>query len=349
VVVLLTGGGGGAGGSGIALQKLVGQTIVGKMGPGGPDKQMLQQVRSGQLGNLIVQPHDANSLKADVSRVQKAARQGGNPPLLIMIGQEGGYVKQLPGPPNTAPNDLGRSGDPNAAKSEGQDTGGFLSDLGVNVDLAPLMDVTIAKTADTIATRTYGSDEANVAKVGVGFIQGLQAGGVAATAKHFPGLGLSTQDTDFGRADVQATPAEQEAALAPFKSAIDGGVDLVMVSTAIYPNLGSQQPAALASAIVTGQLRDHFGFKGPIITDDLEGLGVTAVTTSQQAAVAALRAGADLLLFAHEVKTAGAAFQAVMKAASTGRLDQGALQAAYDRVVALKRSLASQPSAPVAG
>jgi beta-N-acetylhexosaminidase len=349
-VVLVSGGGGGGGEEQrIPLKKLVGQTIVGKMGQGGPDKGMLKQVRAGQLGSLIVLPHDAGSLKRDVARAQKAAREGGNPPLLIMIAQEGGYVKRLPGPPDTSPNDLGKSGDPAAARAEGQRTGSFLASLGVNVNLAPLMNVTLPRTADTIASRTYGSDEAKVAELGVAFIQGLQAGGVAATAKHFPGLGLSTVDTDFGRATVVATPAEQDAALAPFKAAIDAGVDLVMVSTAVYQNLGSPNPAALANAIVNGQLRNRFGFKGPIITDDLEGRSITDVTTAERAAVAALRAGDDLLLFAHQVNTAASAFRAVLKAAEVGQLDQAALQAAYDQVVAFKRRLITEGGAPAAG
>lgn len=349
-VVLLSGRGGGGGQEqGTPLKKLAGQTIVGKMGQGGPDKQMLKQVRVGQLGNLIVLPHDARSLKGDVARVQKAAREGGNPPLLIMIAQEGGFVKRLPGPPNTSPNDLGKSGDANAARAEGQSTGSFLASLGVNVNLAPLMDVTLPRTADTIASRTYGSDGAKVAELGAALIEGLQAGGVAATAKHFPGLGLSTVDTDFGKATVVATPTEQDAALAPFKAAIDAGVDLVMVSTAVYQNLGSPNPAALANAIVNGQLRNKFGFKGPIITDDLEARSITDLTTPERAAVAALRAGDDLLLFAHHVGTGASAFQAVLKAAKAGQLDPAALQAAYDRVVALKSSLTRDRGASTAG
>ena len=349
VVLLLSGGsGGGGGGSGLPLKKLVGQTIVGKMGDGGPDKTMLKQVRQGELGNLIVLPHDATSLERNVARVQKAAREGGNPPLPIMINQEGGYVKRLPGPPNMSPNELGRSGDANAAKAEGHSTGGFLANLGVNVNLAPLLDVSLPRTADTIASRTYGPDESKVAELGTGFIEGLQGAGVAATAKHFPGLGLSTVDTDFGRSSVVATPAEQAAALAPFKAAIDAGVDLVMVSTAVYPNLGSQSPAALANTIVDGQLRNRFGFKGPIITDDLEARSITDLTTSERAAVSALRAGDDLLLFAHHVNTAASAFRAAVRAANAGELDRTALQAAYDRVVTLKRSLVRNPGAPAA-
>lgn len=341
-IVLLTGGGGTTGG-GVAVAKLAGQTIVGKMGPGGPDKRMLRQVRAGHIGSLIVLPHDAVSLSADVGRVQKAARAGGNPPLLIMISQEGGYVKRLPGPPDVSPNDLGRSGSAASARAEGQRTASYLAGFGVNVNLAPLLDVTTGQTADTVATRTYGSDPSKVAQIGIGFIQGLQAGGVAATAKHFPGLGLSNVDTDFGASTVQASSAQQEAAIAPFKQAVDAGVDLVMTSTAVFPNLDPQNPAALSSKIVTGQLRDALHFKGPIITDDLEARSITDAMAPERAAIAALSAGDDLLLFAHRVGTADSAFRAVVKASRAGQIDRSTLQAAYDRVLALKRSLSSAP------
>ena len=341
-------GGGGGGQAGSDLPKLIGQTLVGKMGPGGPTKQMLKQVTAGRLGNLIVLPHDAGSLKRDVAKVQKAAQAGGNPPLLVMIGQEGGFVKRLPGPPDTAPNDLGESGDVNLATTEGQSTGSFLAGLGVNVNLAPVLNITVPKTADTIATRSYGSEAETVAELGVAFIQGQQGAGVAATAKHFPGLGLSSVDTDFGASTVDVSEAQQEAAVFPFKAAIDAGVELVMVSTAVYPNLDAQAPAALSNSIVTGQLRGELAFKGPIITDDLEARSITDTSSPEEAAVDAIRAGNDLLLFAHNLNGAGKAFQAMMKAAKAGKLDQAALQTAHDRVVNLKRSLAAPQTAPAA-
>ena len=341
--MILLGGGSSSTGSGTPIAKLVGQTIVGKMGPGGPDKRMLRQVRSGHIGSLIVLPHDAVSLGADVSRVQKAARAGGNPPVLIMISQEGGYVKRLPGPPNTSPNDLGRSGTPDSARAEGQQTASYLKRFGVNVNLAPLFDVTTQQTADTVATRTFGSDPSRVAQIGIGFVQGLQANGVAATAKHFPGLGLSSEDTDFGASTAQASSAQQQAAIAPFKAAVEAGVDLVMTSTAVYPNLDPQAPAALSSKIVTGQLRDALHFRGPIITDDLEARSITDTMSSERAAVSAIQAGDDLLLFAHRVETADGAFRAVARAAEDGRIPRATLQAAYDRVLALKRSLIRAP------
>src|SRR4029077_13647537 len=136
---------------------------------------------------------DATKLKAEIATLQQAASTGDSPPLLVMVDQEGGDVKRLPqGPPNAAPAQLGQSGDENQARDEGKATGSYLRGLGVNVDLAPVLDVAHQNTAPTIKSRTFGSDPAVVTKVGVAFAQGLQDGGVVATAKNFPCNGSAT-------------------------------------------------------------------------------------------------------------------------------------------------------------
>jgi beta-N-acetylhexosaminidase len=338
-IVLASGGGGGDGEEGTPLKKLAGQTIVAPMNEEGPDKRLLKQARKGRIGGVILigdlQPND---VQADLTRLRKAARSGGNPPLLVMTDQEGGFVKRLPGPPDLDPNELGESADPTVAKAEGAKTAQFLKPLGINVDLAPLMDVTIPQTADTIRTRTFGDDPALVSELGVAFIQGLQEGGVSATAKHFPGLGLSTVNTDFRRVDIAATPEDQAAALQPFQAAIDARVDLVMMSSAIYPDLDAQNPAALSPAVVQ-QLRDQLGFEGLVITDDLEARAIADVMAPNEAAVAALNAGNDLLLFGVRSATSRQALDGILRAEKKGAIDRATVEAAYDRVTAFKATL----------
>jgi beta-N-acetylhexosaminidase len=338
-ILLVSGGGDGEEEQETPLKKLIGQTLVGRMGQEGPDQQVLRQVRKGQVGGLIVLPRDANSLREDVGTVQQAAREGGNPPLLIMIDQEGGSVERLPGPPNATPNELGETGDADAARLEGEATADLLSPLGVHVNLAPVLDVTLPRTADTIASRTFGDDAATVSAIGVAFIEGMQSAGVAATAKHFPGLGPSTVNTDDRETTVLANAAEQETALLPFRDAVEAGVDLVMVSTGIYPNFEGQSPAALSPAVVQGQLRQNLGFEGVIITDDLEAGSITDLTTPEKAAVRALQAGNDLLLFARSDGTAADALKEVGRAVKGGQLDRAVIDAAYEDVLTLKASL----------
>jgi beta-N-acetylhexosaminidase len=339
LVVAVSGvGGGGNEAPPVGLKRLVGQTIVATT-KGGVDKQLAQRARKGEIGGVIVVPKNERTLRKDVHRLQDAASAGHNPPLLVMIDQEGGGVKRVPGPPDSSAPQLGQSGDEDAANAEGQKTGSYLKGLGVNVDLAPVLDVKSPRTANTIAGRTYGSDPAVVSKIGVSFLEGLQDGGALATAKHFPGLGAATVNTDDRPVAIAATRDDLEADLQPFRDAVDAGVGLVMVSTASYPTLGSKKQAAFSPAIVQGLLRDDLGFDGVVITDDLEGAAVSSVTTPGLAAQNALKAGDDLLLYAVTQDASDKAFGSLISQVKHGRLQRGPIEDAYDRITSLKDDL----------
>jgi beta-N-acetylhexosaminidase len=339
LIVLISGGGGG-GEKPIPLKRLVGQTIVAKLGAKGPDQALIKRVRHGQVGGLIVFPSDPTALKSDVQQLQAAASAGHNPPLLVMIDQEGGDVKRLKGgPPDSSPADLGQSGDEGQAKDQGQKTGSYLKGLGVNVDLAPVLDVSHPpQTADSIKSRTFSSDPAVVSKVGVAFAEGLQDGGVVATPKHFPGLGRATVNTDQQPTSIAATSAQLQGDLEPFKAAVDAGVGMVMVSTASYPTLGAKKPAAFSPTIVKGLLRGQLGFDGVTITDDLESAAVTTTLPPVVAATAALKAGEDMLLYAKNTNASANAFDSLVREVKSGQLDRGVVQSAYDRIASLKES-----------
>ncbi len=339
LIIVLISGGGGSSEKPIPLKRLVGQTIVAKLSSKGPDQDLTKRVRKGQVGGVIAFETDAQQLKADVQQLQQAASAGGNPPLLVMVDQEGGDVKRLKnGPPTVSPADLGKSGDQGQARDQGQQTGAFLRGLGVNVDLAPVLDVAHQNTADTIRSRTFGSNPDTVATVGVAFAQGLQDGGAVATAKHFPGLGYATVNTDDNAVTIAATSGELQNDLTPFKAAVEAGVGMVMVSTASYPTLGAKKPAALSPTIVKNLLRGQLGFDGVVITDDLEGQAVSGTLPPALAGIGALRAGDDLLLYAKSAKTSATAFGQLVKEVKSGQLDRSVVQSAYDRITDLKDS-----------
>jgi beta-N-acetylhexosaminidase len=300
---------------------------------------LLKRVRKGQVGGVIAFESDAPKLKADVQQLQAAASAGDNPPLLVMVDQEGGDVKRLKdGPPDISPADLGRSGDEGQSKDQGQKTGSFLKGLGVNVDLAPVMDVAQPNTADSIKSRTFGSNPDTVAAVGTAFAQGLQDGGAVATAKHFPGLGRATVNTDDHAVAIAATSDQLQNDIKPFRAAVDGGVGMVMVSTATYKTLGADKPAAFSPTIVKGLLRGQLGFDGVVITDDLEGAAVSGTLPPAVAAKSALEAGDDLLLYATHTNTSAQAFGRLVKEVKSGQIDRSIVQSAYDRITDLKDS-----------
>ncbi len=325
----------------LPMKELVGQTVVGKVGRGGPDEQLLKRVRKGRLGGVIMtDPRNETQLSEQVGQLQRAAEQGDNPPLLVMIDQEGGPVTRLPGPPDLSPAEMGEAGDADVAREQGEATGSYLAALGVNVDLAPVLDVAIPqRTAKSIASRTFGEDPALVAELGSAFAEGLQEGGVSATAKHFPGLGPATTNTDDGPVSVAAPSEELEVALEPFRAAVDSGVDLVMVSSAAYSAYGSDQPAVLAPEVIQTLLRDDLGFEGLVITDDLEAGAITDERNSDRVAVGSLAAGSDLVLFATSVGASGRAFDTIARAVKEERLDRSILEAAYDRITEFKSDL----------
>ncbi len=328
-----------AGTGGPPLRQLVGQLLLVRMQGREPSAAFLQRVRTGEVGGVVLFPTNfgRGGPAPLVRALQRAARLGGQPALLVAVDQEGGIVKRLPGAPTLAPPQMRTAA---VAEAQGLATARGLRAAGIDVDLAPVLDV---GRGGFITPRTFGSTSAAVARVGVAFAAGLAEGGVLATAKHFPGLGYARTNTDDRPTVVGAARARLEADWAPFALAAGRGIPLVMVSTAIYPALGPRLPAAL-SAPVIADLRDRLGFTGVVVTDALQTPAVNAHYPTAAAAERAIAAGADLALAAgpsdSHADTDGAStssFDALVAAARSGRLPRARLLDAYRRVLALKR------------
>jgi beta-N-acetylhexosaminidase len=258
-------------------------------------------------------------------------------PLLIMVDQEGGLVKRVSGAPTASAATMGARGAAFSAR-QGRLTAANLRELGVNVDLAPVLDV--ARPGGVIAEteRSFGTTAARVRATAIPFAKALQAGGVAATAKHFPGFGAARENTDFTVERVELSKRElrrvDEAPYPPFFAA---GGKLVMLSTAIYPAF-SQRPAAFTRRVATGELRDRLGFEGVSITDALETAAVKDFGGPRKAGLAGVRAGADLLLFA-QLAPAERAWKALAQKLRSGTLNRTEFEAAAQRVLDLRAEL----------
>jgi beta-N-acetylhexosaminidase len=324
------------------LSRLIGQTIVGAMDGRAPDASLLARVRLGEIGGVIIFGRNVSTraaLASAIARLQHAAASGGNPPLLIAIDQEGGAVKRLPaGPPSASAATMGRTESAPRVQAQGLATGRYLRSYGVNVDLAPVLDVGNAATS-FLGTRIFSPDPAATASLGSAFATGLQAAHVAATAKHFPGLGTAPANTDLRVVVVPTPKPELERRLAPFQAAVSSGIRLVMVSNAGYPTLDpSRLPAALSPAIVGGLLRTQLGFGGVVITDTMS---APAILRHPDAPILALQAGVDVLLYSGGESASVAPFSQLLAAARAGRLRTAALLQSYGRIEALKQWLAS--------
>jgi len=328
--------------TGPSLAEQVGQLLLVRMQGTRPSAAFLQRIRAGEVGGVVLFAEDVGGAdpRALVATLQAAARAGGQPPLLVAVDQEGGVVKRLPGPPTLAPAAMRTAG---IARAQGLATARSLRAKGIDLDLAPVLDV---GHGGFIAPRTFGTTPATVAARGVAFAQGLAAGGVGATAKHFPGLGLARVSTDNAPVVVRASAARLEADWVPFRAAVSRGIAAVMTSTAIYPALGSRLPAALSPQIVS-DLRAGLGFRGVIVTDALQTPAVNHLYSTPQAAVLAVGAGDDLVLaagssddYADTDGASTATFDALMAAVRSGRIAASQLRASYHRVLALKSRLA---------
>jgi len=233
---------------------------------------------------------------------------------------------------------MGRDGSADAVRAQGRATAAYLRQRGIDVDLAPVLD-TPGFGSTFLGSRAFSSDSKLNARLGTAFVAGLQGGRIAATAKHFPGLGTARRSTDTTPVVLRTPAPALEQRLRPFASAIDAGVKLVMVSNAGYASLDSTgAPGVLSRPIVTGILRGRLGFRGVVISDAMEAPGPG---NRPHAATSALQAGVDVLLFTSE-QTSAAAYAELVAAASDGTLSAATLSASAARVAALKHWLAGR-------
>jgi beta-N-acetylhexosaminidase len=307
-----------------------------------PPEALRGMIREGRVSGVILFDRNAGSRRA-VRRLTAELQAIPRPPavdrpLLVTVDQEGGLVRRLPGPPHHSADAIGARG-PRFAERLGRATGESLRRMGVNVDLAPVLDLGRPGNAISEELRAFGRTPSAVSDRGVAFARGLAAAGVAATAKHFPGLGGARRNTDDAVQRIRLSARKlRRADERPFARFAAAGGRLVMLGTAIYPAL-SRRPAAFSRAIATGELRERLGFQGVSITDALGTASARAIGGPAKTARAAAAAGADLVLYT-DLGSAARAQRALAAGLSDGSLDRAEFDQSVERVLAL-RSTAS--------
>jgi beta-N-acetylhexosaminidase len=320
---------------GDGLPRDVGQKIVTRMSGAQPSRRLLRRVYRGEVGGVILFARNAEApaqLAGAVATLQQAAARGGNPRLLIAVDQEGGDVRRLPwAPPDASAAQLGA--DPAGAFAQGERTGRELRRVGINLDLAPVLDVPTG--ASFLGTRAFGRTSDAVSRAGCAFAAGLRRGGVLTSGKHFPGLGSATANTDDARVEIRAAAPALRAAYAPYRACLSA-LSTVMVSNAAYPALGAREPAVLSRAVVEGELRRRVGFRGLVISDSLEARAVRQVP---DLAARAARAGVDLLVYPLTETASETAYRALLAAARAHPSWRRQLKDSARRIRALKAAL----------
>lgn len=303
-----------------------------------PDAGLLERVRAGQVGGVILSNdnvRNALQVRALTDSLRAAARAGGQPRPFVAVDQEGGPTRRLGwAAPVRSAAQLGRL-TPAAVRAQGLAAARALRAAGVDVDLAPVADVPNGPGSFLAAKgRAFSADPARAATLATAFAQGLADGGVAATAKHFPGLGRATKTPDHAVVAIPATRAQLSNDLRPFRSLIAGGVPLVMLSNASYTAFGPK-PAVLSSA-VHSLLRGELGFEGGTISDALDAASARRGRSVESTAVLAAEAGTDLLLFTSGEAQTAAVYERLLERARDGAIPRRSLERSYARILALK-------------
>lgn len=336
----------------LGLTQLAGERVVYSYHGLVPPPVLIRLIQAGDAAGVILFSQNIASVAqiASVTHELQAAAKASplHAPLLIMADQEGGEVRRLPGAPVLSARQIGES--PNAlrlAQSAGSGAGINLRSAGINVNLAPVLDV-YRQPGNFIDSygRSFSSNPTVAAELGASFIYAQQHQSVAATAKHFPGLGAATTDQNTDAAPVTLNVPLLELRQVdelPYRDAILAGVKLVMTSWATYPALDPRLPAGLSPKVVGLELRRRLGFKGLVITDTISAGALAPYGSIGERAVLAARAGADLIICAgidsatNTPATGIAALRALREALAAGDLSLRTAKQAANAVLALRR------------
>jgi beta-N-acetylhexosaminidase len=326
---------------GLSVTELAGQRVVTGFNGGSPPKRVKRMIGQGKLAGVVLFSENLGTIRHArhlIRKLQAIKRPRHlRSPLLIMIDQEGGLVERLPGPPDVSAQKMGKRGKRYSAK-QGVKTAEFLKSVGVNVNLAPVLDVGRRGSFIRAEHRSFGSAPGRVIDTAVPFAVGMQGHGIAATGKHFPGLGSAKQNTDNAVQKIRLSRSKlRKVDERPYGPFADQRGDLVMLSTAVYTHF-SKQPAIATKKIATRELRRRIGFAGVSITDALETPSVDHFGGPVPVGVDSAKAGTDLLLYTddHDAAKAG---QALQKQLKNGGLKRSKAERSVNRTLRLRARL----------
>jgi beta-N-acetylhexosaminidase len=297
------------------------------------------RLRRLDLGGIVLSSSnyvEQGQLNALAGEAAVVADQSRHLPPWVLASQEGGELNSFPDlPPSLPPADLGSAGE---AATQARDSARNLRALGVNGVLGPVIDVGGAETGSALGSRVYSDDPEAVSTYADAVVRAYRDEHVFSSAAHFPGIGATDQSTQDGPATVGLGLVElRDRDLLPFKAAISAGVPGVLVGSALYPFNDFTVPASLSRIVDSALLRRELRFKGVALTDDLADPAIRTLHTVPDAAVQAVRAGADMLYISGGAGDQQAAYVAVLRAVQRGRIPRGRLDQAIGRILLAKR------------
>jgi len=331
--------------AGMTLDQKLGQLIIVEyLGNSYTGTGLQYMIANQYVGGFLYQESNHNftspyDVISNVAAFSKQAMNDAKIPLLIGTDQEGGLVNRLYTFHGYLPSaaEMAASGNPQTAYSQGSLAAKWLLQLGINADLAPVVDV---HTVDppVLVTRMFGRDPNTVATYAGAYLNGLQLDGVAGCLKHYPGLGAITSDPHLGLPTVNRSLAELENIdLAPYKLMIQADQPAMIMSTdVLMPAIDPDLPAELSPKTINGILRSQLGYNGVVITDGLYMQGISARWTLSQAAVLSIMAGDDLVEGPYSPGQVAAVVAALKQAIQQGKLTIDHIDQSVERILLMK-------------
>lgn len=323
----------------MTLNEKIGQMIIAGFSSYNVDEKVKTLIKDYNIGGLILFNRNIKSSDQLVDLLNSIKEENkNNIPLFLAVDQEGGRVNRMPKDIINFPSniEIGYGGNEDLAYDVGSAIGQEIKSYGFNLNFAPVLDIFSNKENKVIGDRAFGKNEKIVSKFGISKMKGLQSKGIIPVIKHFPGHGDTSVDSHMGlpiiKKDIESLSKFE---LIPFKRAIDNGADMVMIAHILLSKI-DDKPATLSKKVITELLRGKLGFKGVIITDDLEMDAITDNYSIEETVLKAIDGGNDILLICHSYNKQIKAFDIIKEEVKAGNIPIERINKSVYRILKLK-------------
>ena len=323
-------------------RELIGQMVMcGFSGSKEPAKEFVELMKTYRLGSVILFSGNVHADKQTATLTAALNRYNPMPdiPLMIATDVEGGTVRRFSSwsPDIRSAHALGKKGDTQFTYDQFVRIANRLKEAGINMNLAPAMDIAPTMSGTFLQTRMFGGEPEEASVQIAAAIAGLHDGGVASVGKHFPGHGNTRTDSHSSTPVLQTTKEQLTGyELIPFIRGMEAGVDGIMIGHLLYEQIDPENPATVSPTIITGILREELGFQGVVISDDMVMRGLTARLAIEEAAVQFIEAGGDIALIGRGIDRQRDVLEALYAARESGRISRERLEQSVYRILTLK-------------
>ena len=334
----------------MTVRQMLGQKMIfGFHGTELPEE-FIELIREYQIGNVILflrNVESASQLRRLCGEIQSLVLEVTGYPAFIVIDQEGGIVSRLPDDAVNVPSAMAVSAtnEPENARIAAEITIRQLRGLGVNFNMAPVLDINSNPSNPVIGVRSLGDDPQQVALFAQNAVQAYKNTGVFCCGKHFPGHGDTSVDSHLGLPRIEKTVEDlEQMELVPFRRCIDAGIPAIMSSHILFPNIEKEDiPATMSRTIITDLLKKKLGFRGLVFSDCLEMAAIQEYYGSANGMVAAIKAGVDLAEISASLNLMWDAAKAVNEAAANGEFDMEEIRESVEKILSVKKAMVVQP------